>query len=147
MSDEITPPAFESYPCPLGDVIEHQGNSYIIRTPSGAIIGVPANGVPSPEAVAYDLANPPAVIPPVPASVGPAQLRIALRRLHPEITAGAVYALIGTLPTEEAQDDARDLWDYATVIQRAHPVLTGLASAFSLSPDQVDDVFRLAATL
>lgn len=92
------------------------------------------------------IANPPAVIPRVPEQIGPAQLRIALRRLHPEIVPGAVYAAIAQLPADQ-QDDARDLWDYATVIRRDNAVLLALASAFELTADQIDAVFRLGATL
>ena len=55
---------FIPYPCSLGTVTAHDENSYIIATADGRTIGIPANGVPSSEAVEADIANPPA--PPAP---------------------------------------------------------------------------------
>lgn len=147
MSTPEQPVPFKTYECSLGTVIDHQGGSYVIRTPSGRTIGIPANGEPSEDNVETDIANPPAPVAPVPAKIGPAQLRIALRRLHPELTPGAIYAVIAQLPTAQAQDDARDWYDYATEIQRTHPMLLQLAGAFGLTADQVDAVFRLGATI
>jgi len=90
--------------------------------------------------------RPPAPPPaPVPESVGPAQLRIAMRHLH-GISAGQVYAVISALP-EAQQDDARDLWDYATAIKRDHPLVAAFAAAFGIAPADIDDVFRHAATI
>lgn len=143
-----TPAPFEPYACSLGTVLDHgDGTFYRIARPDGQVEARPANGVPSPEDVEADLANPPAPAPaPVPAHVGPAHLRIAMRRLH-GITAGQVYAAISAIPDQAAQDDARDLWDYATEIRRDHPLVASFAAAFALTPAQVDDTFRLAATI
>lgn len=55
---------FTPYPCSLGTVTAHDGSSYIIATTDGRTIGIPANGVPSAEAVEADIADPPA--PPAP---------------------------------------------------------------------------------
>lgn len=56
MDEEI----FTPYPCSLGTIISHDGNSYVIDTPDGRTIGIAANGTPSPEAVEADITNPPA---------------------------------------------------------------------------------------
>ncbi|MDF3056813.1 MAG: hypothetical protein K0R17_1028 [Rariglobus sp.] len=55
MSEEITPPEFESYPCPLGMVIGYSGNSYLINTNAGELIGLPAVGEPSVENIEADI--------------------------------------------------------------------------------------------
>jgi hypothetical protein len=81
----------------------------------------------------------------VPPTVGPAQLRIAMRR-QLSITAAQVDAVIAAIPDADARDDASDLWQYATEIRRDHPLLTQLATALSLTSDDIDSAFRLAAT-
>jgi hypothetical protein len=105
----------------------------------------PLAAPPAPEQIAAAFAAPlPA---PVPESVGPAQLRIALLRLH-GITDGAIYAAINAAITDpQAEAEARIFWGTATVMLRSHPLLPALAAAFGLSPAQVDEVFRLAATI
>ncbi len=42
---------------------------------------------------------------------------------------------------------ARQAWEYATTWHRKSPLLVDLAKAFNMSPEQVDDLFRLAVTL
>lgn len=119
-----------------------------VRRPDGQVTSVDGDSSLelTAEALAAWLATPPVVPPPpVPESVGPAQLRIAIRHLH-GITSGAVYAVISAIPDAADQDDARDLWEYATVIRRDHPLIASLAAAFELASAQIDDVFRLAAT-
>lgn len=56
-TDAITP-----YPCSLGTVIGHEGDSYVISTHDGRTIGIAANGECSPDNVEHDIANPPQVI-------------------------------------------------------------------------------------
>jgi hypothetical protein len=63
MNDEIEQPLeFETYPCSLGTVIGYEGSAYRIATPEGRVVGIAANGTPSPEAVEADIANPPAPV-------------------------------------------------------------------------------------
>lgn len=81
----------------------------------------------------------------VPPTVGPAQLRIAMRR-QLSITTAQVDAVIAAIADEAARADATDLWEYATEIRRDHPLLTQLATALSLTSDDIDAAFRLAAT-
>lgn len=82
----------------------------------------------------------------VPTVIGPAQLRLALRRLHPEITSSVVLDLISAM-SEPNRSDAMDYWEYSTEIQREHPVLQALAHQLELTSSDVDDVFLLGATL
>lgn len=59
MSNE-SPVSFEPYPCSLGNVTAHEGSSYVVTTPDGRTIGIPANGTPSEASVEADIASPPA---------------------------------------------------------------------------------------
>jgi hypothetical protein len=79
MPDEITPTWFETYPCSLGTVLDYgdDGDIYRISTPSGQVIGIRANGVPSPENVEADIANPT----PAPAAPLVQSARVVLARL------------------------------------------------------------------
>jgi hypothetical protein len=86
---------------------------------------------------------PPPPPPPVPEAAAPAFLRIVLRRLH-GITPAMVSAKLELIPDANDRQDAEDLWEYATAIRRAHPLVASLASLFNLSPEEVDDVFRAA---
>lgn len=79
---------------------------------------------------------------PVPESVGPAQLRIIMRRMF-GISAAQVLQVLNALP-EPDREDAFDLWEYATSIKRTHPLVTAFATAFKLTPEQVDEAFRRA---
>jgi hypothetical protein len=81
----------------------------------------------------------------VPPTVGPAQLRIAMRR-QLSITAAQVDAAIAAIADDADRADATDLWQYATEVRRDHPLLTQLATALSLTSDDIDAAFRLAAT-
>ena len=86
---------------------------------------------------------PPQPPPPVPEATSPAFLRIALRRIH-GITPAMVSSKIELITDANDRQDAEDLWEYATAIRRAHPLVASLASLFNLSPEEVDDVFRAA---
>lgn len=55
---DIVPPIVP-YACTLGTVLDHRDGGYIIATPDGRVIGVQANGEPSPENVEADIVNPP----------------------------------------------------------------------------------------
>lgn len=147
------PAPFETYPCSLGTVLDHgeAGDIYRIQTPSGQVIGIRAATTPSPENVEADIANPPAPpLSPVPSQIGPAQLRVALHRLHdiaPASVDAAIDSVIDAIPDTEARLEARIYADYSTGYLRAHPLVAAIAAALNLSSDQVDEVFRLGATL
>lgn len=84
-------------------------------------------------------APPAPLAPPVPISVTPRQAQLALHAA-------------GLLDDVEAAVDAADrpiqiAWRAATEYRRDDPVVAALGSAIGLSAAQVDDLFRVAATL
>lgn len=87
---------------------------------------------------------------PVPDAASPATIRVALRRLH-GVTNAALDATVGTvlasIPDAGERDDAETLWMYSVSIRRDHPLVAAVGAALNLTPDQVDDVFRAAATV
>lgn len=87
------------------------------------------------------------VIPPpeVPESVSARQIRLWLVRHG--VSLAAVDAAIDAIPDQQARDECRIEWDYAPYILRAHPMLIPLAAALGLTPEQVDEAFREAATI
>lgn len=87
---------------------------------------------------------------PVPQSITPAQLRIAARRVLgiPRATLEAtVAAIIAAIEDPQTQDDARDKWDLATVIERNHPLIDVVRQAFGKTDAEVDEMFRVGSTL
>lgn len=76
---------------------------------------------------------------PVPKEVTPRQFRLALIQVDLDEAVEAIVA---------SQDKSvRVAWDFATAIYRNDPLIIGSAAAMELTTEQVDDVFRLAATL
>lgn len=80
---------------------------------------------------------------PVPASVTMRQARLAL---HAAGKLAAVEAAIEALP-DPPKTAARIEWDYSNEVQRHNGFVASLAPALGLSEVQLDDLFRLAATL
>jgi hypothetical protein len=76
---------------------------------------------------------------PVPGSISPLQARKALTRAGMR---GSVDAYVAKL-----DQDSKDAWEYATVVHRDNPIIAAGAKALALTPAQVDDLFRLGATL
>lgn len=72
-------------------------------------------------------------------TVSPLQIRRALRQ------SGLFEAVVAFIAS--ASDDVRDAWEYALQIDRADPLIAGAAQALGVTDEQVDDLFRLAATL
>jgi hypothetical protein len=98
--------------------------------------GIVADGVTLPE--------------PVPDSASPATIRVALRRLHGVTNAAfdaTVAAVLAGIADPGERDDAETLWLYSVSIRRDHPLVGAVGVALSLTSEQVDDVFRLAATI
>lgn len=83
------------------------------------------------------------VVPVVPASVTMRQARLALLQagLLTQVNT-AIANMLGT-----AGDTARITWEFAGDVQRNDTLLAQLAGALGLSDAQLDDLFRLAATL
>lgn len=76
---------------------------------------------------------------PVPALVSARQIKLAL-------LSDGLLDQVDTFAT--AQDRAVQIsWEYATEFQRQDALLLAMATAFGMTDEQVDDLFRLAATL
>lgn len=87
---------------------------------------------------------------PVPDAASPATIRVALRRLHGVTNAAldaTVQAVLAGIADPGARDDAETLWMYSVSIRRDHPLVAAVGAALNLTPDQVDEVFRVAATV
>ena len=87
---------------------------------------------------------------PVPEAASPATIRVALRRLHGVTNAqldATVQAVLAGIADPGERDDAETLWMYSVSIRRDHPLVAAVGAALNLTPDQVDEVFRVAATV
>ena len=82
---------------------------------------------------------------PVPDSVTARQLRLWLVRHR--IALAQVDAAIDAITDPQQRDEVRVEWDYAPYVERSHPMVLPLAAALGLTPEQVDNAFREAATL
>jgi hypothetical protein len=76
---------------------------------------------------------------PVPASVTPLQIRRALRQvgLNDEVAAFV----------EASSPEVREAWEYAVQIDRNNELIAAAAASIGATDAEVDDLFRLAATL
>lgn len=87
---------------------------------------------------------------PVPAFITPAQLRIAARRvlgIDRATLEGTVASIIAGIEDPAARADAQDKWDLATVIERGHPLIGVVQKAFGKTDAEVDEMFRVGASL
>lgn len=75
---------------------------------------------------------------PPPASCTALQGRLALG----ETRCSQIAAMLPSLPWA-----SRQAWEYATTWHRTSPLIQSFAQAFSLSSNDVDNLFRLAVTL
>lgn len=94
--------------------------------------------------------TPPEPEPEVFPTLTPAQLRIAARRIlgvEREVLEATVEAIISSIPDPEAEKDARDRWDLATVIERTHPLVGYVAQYLGKQSADVDRMFREGANL
>jgi hypothetical protein len=66
-------------------------------------------------------------------------MRRALRQLGLKAQVDAMLALL--------DEETVEAWEYATQIPRSSPLITAAAGELGLSTGQVDDLFRLAASL
>jgi hypothetical protein len=76
---------------------------------------------------------------PPPQIMTPLQARRALRAAD---LLDAVNAWIATQP-----DDAQEAWEYCIEVRRDSPLIAGAQAGLSLTPEQVDDLFRAGAAL
>lgn len=86
-------------------------------------------------AAAQQEAAPPS---PVPESVTPRQIRWALN------AAGLRGTVEGAIAG--ADQNTKDAWEFSNEVRRDNPLLNGLAAALGMSTEQLDDLFRLAAS-
>lgn len=89
------------------------------------------------DAALQDVLRPYGLAPPI--SVSPLQIRKALRQTGLN---KAADAFVETL-SEEAQEE----WEYATAVDRDHPFIVAATVALGKTEADLDDLFRLAATL
>jgi hypothetical protein len=84
-----------------------------------------------------------ALLPPdpnaVPESVTPRQIRQALTRAGLRTSVEDAVAA--------GDQDTKDWYEFATEFRRDSPVVAALAVALSVTDEQLDDLWRLAATL
>lgn len=89
--------------------------------------------------VAQVIADPPPPAPPPITSVTPRQARLAL---------SAAGLLDKVNAAVAASDQATQItWEFASLIERGDPLMTSLGNALGLSGDQIDALFKQAATL
>jgi hypothetical protein len=149
MSEEIeTPvpvaPAFVEYDVPgIGTVIDPQGEpGYRVRLPDGQVTAYPAaSGDPCETNAAADLAHalahPPAE--PVPQSVTRRQLLLVLNASG--VTRAAIRAQLA------GNEAALIEFDEASSFDRSHPLVAQLGASLGMGAEQIDDMFRAAASL
>lgn len=76
---------------------------------------------------------------PVPDSVTPRQIRLALN-------ASGLRATVDNAVKSGSQD-LKDWWEYSLGIERSNSLINAMAAQLGVSDSQLDDLFRLAATL
>jgi len=76
---------------------------------------------------------------PVPATVSPRQIRLALNQLGLRATVEQAVA--------SGSQDLRDWWEYALDIERNNALVIGMAGQLGITEQQIDELFRLAAAL
>jgi hypothetical protein len=101
---------------------------------------------------AYTLSNDDSLAPtpapspePVPSEVSNAQAREALIRSG--ISISSVDAALAAITDPVEREVAVTQWEYRSTIRRDAELVVSMAGAMNLTPAQVDDLFRLAATL
>lgn len=77
--------------------------------------------------------------PPVPSQVTPLQMRKAIR-------ASGLRALVVSY-LQTADEATVEAWEYALTIERDNAMIAGAAAALGKTEAEIDDLFRLAATL
>lgn len=83
--------------------------------------------------------------PPPLTPISPRQMLIGL--LSIDITEAMVLAELETIADPQERAIALIEWHKATTIERDHPLVDDLASTFALPPEQVDALWRWAASL
>jgi hypothetical protein len=89
--------------------------------------------------------EPEPVVEPVPESVGPAQIRLALLDLY-GVTDEMIRGAIDQFP-EPNRSRALVLYDYSAEFRRGNPFVAAIGQMLGINDEQVDDLFRYAITL
>ena len=90
-------------------------------------------------------APPPPPGEPVPDSVGPAQIRLALLDLY-GVSDEMIRGAINQLP-EPNKTRALVLYDYSAEFKRANPFVAAIGQMLGINDEQIDDLFRYAINL
>ena len=131
-------------------VIDPAGEpGYRVRLADGQVTAFAAHsGDPSADNAVADIEH--ALAHPAPAPVPHVLPRssfiVAIRRVL-GITSDDVLAIIEQLPAGDQRDTARDLWANARSFYRSNSFVTALAALNGNTPAQLDEVFRVGATL
>lgn len=75
----------------------------------------------------------------IPLSVSPRQIRQALTRFNVRTQVEAAVAA--------GDQDLKDWWEFATVVERNHPMVVGMATALGISTTELDAIFVAAGAL
>jgi len=81
----------------------------------------------------------------VPRSVTARQLRLAL--VAKGISQDSISSSIAAIPNAIEKANAQIEWEYATVFERAYPLIAQIGTALNLSSDQIDQLFIDAVKL
>jgi hypothetical protein len=82
---------------------------------------------------------------PVPESVGPAQIRLALLDLY-GVTDEMIRGSIEQLP-EPNKTRALILYDYSAEFRRSNPFIDAIGTMLGINDEQINDLYRYAVTL
>ena len=82
---------------------------------------------------------------PIPASISARQIRLWLVRAGYSLD--TVAQVIASIPDQATRDTVAIEWEYAPVIERAHPWLVPLGQALGMDAENIDQAFREAAGL
>jgi hypothetical protein len=77
--------------------------------------------------------------------VTPRQLRLALVDFN--IMPSTIAAILGGIQDEISKEKANIEWEYSSLVQRNHALISGVAQVLNLSDEQVDAIFEHAKTL
>jgi hypothetical protein len=114
------------WPVPDGHTLVPDEGYNIGGSIAGGVYTPPASDIPVPQP------------PSVPQSVTPRQARLAL------LAAGLLDAVEAAV--NAAGGATKVTWDFATVINRTDPLISTIGSSLNLTSDQIDVLFKYAAT-
>lgn len=87
---------------------------------------------------AFDIDNLPSPVAPALTGVTPRQARLALH------SAGLLEQVQAAV--DAAGGDTKISWEYSTIIERNSPLIASIGGSLGLTPEQIDVLFKYAAT-